>query len=263
MFIEHIFPYVSGVIFLLGLVHKLRQWLTVPAPLPITIFPVPGSLSGRLVVFLKEMLLFNSLYRHNRQLWLFSWTMHITLGLIIVGHITGIYFLGEQFSVLGITKEESRAWSYSLGMTAGVLLVISLVGLLWRRLYQPEVRATSDLPNYVEIGLLAGITLTGIFLRISLAAPDLELIREYLISLIFFHPGDMPNFPWFLWHFILLNILVMYLPYSKLVHGLGGGIIRIMLTELPPEYPTLAGKSPKSSFANPAADSWQPPSQLL
>lgn len=254
LFIEHIFPYVSAAIFLGGIAHKLHQWLTVPSPFPTTIFPAPGSPSARLSVFLKEILLFNNLYRHSRLLWLFSWTMHLSLGLIIVGHIAGIYFLGEQFTLLGISKEGSLALSNFLGMAAGTVLVFSLLGLIGRRLSDKEARATSVPSNYFDLVLLTGIALTGIFLRLSITAPELELIREYLAGLILFRPASIPDSPWFFWHFMLLNILMMYLPYSKLRHWLGGWIVRLMLTEPPPEYPTPAGRSPRSSFAAPVND---------
>lgn len=251
LLIEHLFPYVAAAIFFIGIAYKLRQWLTTPSPFPLTIFPAPGNSSGRLLVFLKEILLFNSLYSHNRLLWLLSWMMHLSLGLIIAGHITGIYFLGKQFTILGMSPEESLALSNSLGMITGVAFIISLLGLLGRRFWDTEAKTTSDFSNYIEIGLLLGIALTGMFLRLSITAPELGLIREYLSSLLLFRPLSIPDSSWFLWHFILINILVIYLPYSKLGHWLGGWIIRLMLTERPPKYPTPAGKPPRSSFAAP------------
>jgi nitrate reductase gamma subunit len=251
----YIFPYVSVAVFLGGIAYKLHQWLTVPSPFPITVFPAPDASSGRQLVFLQEMLLFSSLYLHNRVLWLLSWLMHSSLGLIIAGHITGIYFLGEQFTVCGMSKGTSLALSHFLGMTTGVLFIICLLGLTIRRFYDVEARATSGLSNYIELGLLGSIALTGMGLRFATTAPDLVLIREYMSGLFFFHPASLPNSTWFLWHFSLFNLLVMYLPYSKLMHGLGGGIIRVMLTESPPVYPTAAGKLPRSSFtAAPAYD---------
>ena len=257
----YIFPYVSVALFLAGIAYKLRQWLSVPSPCPITVFPAPGDLSGRLRVFLQEMLLFNSLYLHNRLLWLLSWLMHISLALIIAGHITGIYFLGEQFTVFGTSNGTSLVLSHFLGMITGVLFMMCMLGLTIRRFHDVEARATSGLSNYIELGLLGSIALTGMGLRLTTTAPDLVLIREYISGLLFFHPASMPNSAWFLWHFSLVNLLAMYLPYSKLVHGIGGGIIRIMLTESPPVYPTPVGKLPRSSFAAPANDGQAEPSR--
>lgn len=251
-FVGYIFPYVAAAIFILGIAHKLRRWMAVPLPFHLTAFPVPNNAFGRLLVFLKELLLFNSLFRHNRILWLLSWTMHLSLGLIIVGHILGIYFFREQFTLLGLSKGESRALSHLLGMMSGGAFILSLLALLARRFFDTEARATSDLSSYVELGLLAGIALAGIGLRFDMSRQEFLLIREYMAGLILFRPAAMPGSPWFFWHFFLVNILVMYLPFSRLVHGLGGGITRIMLTESPPIYPTAPGKTPRSTFTGTA-----------
>lgn len=254
--ILNLLPYASAAIFLGGIVYKLVCWLAVPAPFPATVFPVPGSLSDRWSVFLQEILLFKSLYRHNKLLWLLSWMMHGSLALIVAGHIVGIYFFGQQFTVLGFSREASRALSYFSGMAAGTVLIIALFGLMVRRLYDDAARATSDWSNYLEIGLLVGIALTGIGLRLSITGYDFVLIRDYIAGIVLFHPLPIPGSLWFWWHFLLVNILMMYLPYSKLIHGLGGGLMRFMLTESPPEYPT----GPRSGFASTAVHGrFEPP----
>lgn len=242
-FIGHIFPYVAVAIFILGAIYKLRRWLTVAPPFPLTIFPVPRRPGGRLLVVLKEMLLFNSLFRHNRLLWLASWIFHLSLALIIAGHVLGIYTFREQFTLVGLSKAESQMLSHFLGMVTGVVYMIALVLLMGRRFYDREARATSNLISYLELGLLAGIGLTGMGLREVMTKPEFLLIREYMAGLILFRPAVMPGSPWFFWHFFLVNILLMYLPFSRLMHGLGGGIMHLMLTEAPPEYPAAGAGS--------------------
>jgi nitrate reductase gamma subunit len=259
-FIWRILPYVAVAIFLWGIVSKLRRWLAVPSPFPLTAFPVPGSAPGRVLAFLKEMLFFNSLYRHNRLLWLLSWSMHLSLGLIIFGHILGIYYFGQQFTLVGMSKEGSKALSHFLGIAAGVVFIVSLFVLTARRFYDTEARATSNLANYLELGLLLGIGLTGMGLRGTMTGPEFFLIRKYVAGLIMLHPAAMPVSPWFFWHFFFVNILLMYLPYSKLAHWLGGGIMRIMLMEVPPVYPTATDKPPRSCFAGIAGHNRFPPS---
>lgn len=248
-FFWRILPYVAVAIFVRGTAGKLLRWLAVPLPFPLTAFPVPAGAAGRVLMFLKEMLLFNSLYRHNRFLWLLSWSMHLSLGLIIVGHILGIYYFGQQFTLIGMSKEGSKALSHILGVAAGAVFMISLFVLTVRRLYDAEARAASNLANYLELGLLLGIGLTGMCLRGTMTGPEFFLTREYMAGLIMFHPAAIPASPWFFWHFFFVNILVMYLPYSKLAHWLGGGIMRMMLMEAPPVYPTAAGTTLRSTFA--------------
>ena len=248
-FIGCIFPYLAAAFFIVGLSCRLYRWLTVPAPFPLTTFPAPGSSGGRLMVWFKELCLFGSLFRFNKLLWLLGWMMHLALAFIIVGHVFGIYFLGRQFTVIGLDPGTSRVLSHLCGTVAGWVLLISLLALLGRRLSDTEARVTSDVLNYFELALLAAIAFTGLGLRWDTNWREVALVREYVTGLIRLHPALVSVSPWFWWHFSLVNVLVMYLPYSRLVHGLGGGLLRVMLTEPPPVYPTAAGKPLRSPFA--------------
>ena len=245
-FIGYVFPYLTAVLFLAGIIYRLVRWLTVSAPFPLTIFPVPESPGRRRMVWFKELFLFGSLFRHHKLFWLFGWIMHLALGFIIVGHIFGIYFLGRQFTIIGLAPETSRVLSHLFGTVAGWVLIISLLVLLGRRLYDPEARVTSDLLNYFELALLAAIAFTGMKLRWGTNWWEVALVREYVAGLVRLHPVSVSVSPWFWGHFLLVNVLVMYLPHSRLLHGLGGGLLRVMLSEVPPVYPTETGKSSRS-----------------
>lgn len=248
-FIGCLIPYLTAACFIAGLTRKLYRWLTVPLPFPLTTFPVPGSPAGRLMIWFKELFLWASLLRCHKFLWLFGGIMHLALGFISVGHIFGIYFLGEQFTVIGLDRGTSRLLSHLCGTVAGWVLIVSLLVLLGRRLFAPAVRITSDIRNYFELGLLAAIAFTGMELRWNTNWQEVALVREYVAGLVRLHPVIPPVSPWFWWHFLLVNVLLMYLPYSRLVHGLGGGLLRMMLSEPPPVYPTGGGKPLRSPFA--------------
>jgi nitrate reductase gamma subunit len=51
---------------------------------------------------------------------------------------------------------------------------------------------------------------------------DLAETREYFHSLALFSVTAMPGNPWFIAHFLLAQILIMYIPFSKILHF--GGI---------------------------------------
>jgi len=245
-----ILPYVSVAVFILGIIYKLCRWLSIPVPLPITTFPVPKNPASRLGIFLKKLFLFSNLFLENRLLWLLSWMMHLALALIIIGHIVGIYFLGKQFTIFGVSDQASQALSHDLGMAAGILFIVTLVGLAARRLLHPEAKASSLLSNYFELALLLAIALSGMLLRLSLTEAMLLEIRQYLAALFHFQLVPFPHSPSFFWHFVLINILIIYLPFSKLIHGAGGFVIRSLLLEQPPAYPTPEGKPLRSSFTS-------------
>lgn len=247
-FLEVVFPYIAAMIFIMGILYKLRRWLTLPAPFPLTLSPAPAGKYARFKAMLKELLWFDSLFRHNGVLWFLAWTMHLALVLIIVGHIAGIYSFRQQFMLVGMSREGSQALSDLLGTLAGAVFLISLLGLAGRRICQKEARTASGLLNYFELGLLIAIGLTGMELRWTIAKGEFFLIRQYMAGLILLRPAFMPVSPWFLLHFSLVNILIIYLPFSRLIHGLGAGITRLLLTEEVPAYPTAPGRPFRSAF---------------
>jgi nitrate reductase gamma subunit len=236
-FIGQIFPYIAVAVFLLGLVWRVRSWLKVPVPFQITLFPAPHSPTGRVTAVGKEMLLFSSLRRGDDGLWFWAWLMHITLAMIIAGHIIGIYYLTHQFTVIGLTEAASSQVSAFLGIVAGVGFFMALSVLLYRRMAIPEVKRLSDPADYFELCLLLTIVITGMHMR-TVSEVNLPVIREYLGSLIMLRPLPIPQEWIFVSHFFLVNVLMLYFPFSKLVHMTGFIVNRAMLVEAAPNYPT-------------------------
>lgn len=256
---ELFLPYVSVLAFLIGIAYKLGQWLAIPVPLPLTIFPAQHKPAKRVLQFLQELLFFKSMFSHNRLLWGMAWSMHFSLALIIAGHIVGIYYLGGQFTMLGIGEELSQKFSYFLGMASGLWFIGTLAGLLCYRLLSYEIRTITPLSSYLELGLLAGIAITGTVLRFSLSAADLGLTRDYLASLLILRPVKMPDIPLFYWHFLLSNLLIIILPYSRLLHGIGACFTRNMLIQPPPQYSGSSTAASRQYIPPVTSSSWRLP----
>lgn len=246
LFIGQIFPYIAMAVLILGMAWRVRSWLKVPVPFPITIFPAPGTSLGRISAVGKEMLLFSSLRRGDTGLWFWAWVMHVALAMIIAGHIVGIYYVTHQFTLLGLTEQASSRASAIIGSIAGVGLLLALIVLLYRRVAIPEVKRLSDPADYFELLLLLAIVVTGMHMR-TVSEINLPVIREYLGGLIMLHPVAIPPEPIFMSHFFLVNILMIYLPFSKLVHMAGFLVNRAMLVEAPPSYPASSGAAGRSS----------------
>ena len=73
-----IFYFATGVL-LIGLVYKIRQYASVPAPLKIPTTPAPTTKSGVAFRMLKELTIFESLFKSNKPTWLFGWLFHFGL----------------------------------------------------------------------------------------------------------------------------------------------------------------------------------------
>lgn len=238
LFIGQIFPYISAAVFLGGMIWRIRSWLKTPVPFQITLLPASDKLCERMTAVGKEVLLFNSLRRgESQQLWFWAWLMHVTLALILIGHVVGIYFLTQQFTLIGLSPTASTSLSVGLGTVSGVGFFLSLLVLFYRRTAVSEVKRLSDPADFFDLLLLLAIVITGMHMR-TVSPIDLPVIREYLGSLFLLSPLPIPYEPIFISHFFLVNVLLIYIPFSKLVHMAGFFVNRWMLTEPAPSYPT-------------------------
>jgi nitrate reductase gamma subunit len=211
-----ILPYVACAVFLLVLARRTGGWLRRPVPFPLTLVQGRATAGGQAAAATRELLLFAALFRADRRLWLAAWTMHAVLALILVGHVVGIACLGQQFVWLGVTPQTSTVLSHAIGTGAGLVLALCLIGLTWRRGATAELRRLSGVDDYALLLLLLAISATGMALRALAAPADLAAVRTYLAGLLTLHPTALPTLPLFAVHFTLVNLLLLWFPFSKL-----------------------------------------------
>lgn len=247
-FIGQVFPYIAVGVFIAGLAWRVLSWLKVPVPFQLTMFPAPETTAGRIMTVGKQLGLFTSLYNSDRTLWFWAWIMHVSLAMVIGGHIVGIYFLTQQFTLIGMSPSASTLLSETLGTVAGIFLFLSLIVLFYRRTAIPEVKRLSDPADYFDLLLILSVVFTGMHMRMLPAHMNLPAIKAYLGGLISLQPTPIPENFIFVAHFFLVNILLMYFPFSKLVHLVGSVVNRAMLVEAPPVYPTPVGVRRQVNF---------------
>lgn len=254
-FIGQILPYIAGGIFLIGMTCRIVRWLKVPVPFQLTIFPAPKDSAGQMTAIGSEMLFFKSLLRGDKQLWTWAWLLHVSLAAVIVGHIVGIYYLMNQFTLIGLSPAASQTMSMTFGTVAGIVLLLSLLVLFYRRISDPIVKRISDPADFIDLLLILAVVVTGNHMRLPGVHVDLPAIKAYMGSLLTFSPMAIPDNSIFISHFILVNILLIYFPFSKLVHVAGFFVNRAMLVEKAPVYPTPSGTAVRSSFATKSSSS--------
>ncbi len=247
-FIGQVLPYIAAAVFLVGTCLRVAGWLRVPVPFPLTLLPADSTNIGRITAICRENLFFDSLRRGDKWLWLWSWLMHISLVFIIIGHIAGIYYLTKQFTLVGFSAEASASLSALLGTIFGTVFLVSLLVLFYRRITIPEVKRLSDPADYFDLGLLLAIVVTGMYMRLVSDA-DLPAVRAFMAGLLTLHPVPIPQHWVFISHFTLVNILLLYFPFSKLVHMAGSFVNQAMMTQPPPVYPTPPGTNRSVSFS--------------
>jgi len=220
-FVLYALPYITFLVFVLGCGYRLAMWLRSPVPLKIPVTPAPTTRRGIVARYISEILIFRTLFAGDKALWLASWVFHVTLAFVIGGHVVG-FFLSEFVCELrGWTPSEYERFSFIAGGHLGVLILLSLLYLFVRRMQEERVRYISRPGDYFALLLLLAIVITGDCLRFFHSI-RLFVVRDYLVGLITFCGAAAPAAKLFAWHFFLVNALVMYLPFGKLVHA--GGI---------------------------------------
>jgi nitrate reductase gamma subunit len=248
-FAGRILPYIACGVFLTGTILRVAGWLRIGVPFQLTLFPASGDTADRIATVVTEFLLCRSLYREDKLLWLWVWLFHLSLVTVVAGHVLGIYFLRSQFTPIGLSLVTSRLLSSFLGGMTGIVMMVSLSVLLSRRILNPEVRKLSQPENYFELLLLSAIVLSGVLMYLPGFHVDTQAVRAYMGGLISLNPVPFPHSLPFIIHFMLVNMLLLYFPFSRLLHSAGFFVNRAMLAEAPPVYPTPACNAPRSDFA--------------
>ncbi|MEA5112744.1 MAG: respiratory nitrate reductase subunit gamma [Geobacteraceae bacterium] len=243
-------PYSAFIVFFSGTVLRIGGWLKTPVPFQLTLFPVPGYTTGKIRALALDFIFCASLYREDKALWLRVWFFHLSLALIIAGHVAGIFYLRDQFVLVGLSEATSRFLSKLLGGISGIVMMLSLGALIAGRIVNPVVRKLSVPEDFFNLLLIAAIAVSGILMYLPGFHADLPAVRTYMGELIRLRPAALPHSPMFVIHFVLVNMLLLYFPFSRLLHFAGYFVNRSMLLENPPTYPTKEGASPRSTFAS-------------
>lgn len=255
LFYSGICTYVAFAVFLSGGVLRIASWLGKPVPFHLTLFPAPAGRTATLSAVGRELFFFPGLFRENRALWFAVWPFHFSLALILAGHILGISCLRGQFCLFGATEQTSILLSKILGSVAGIILVGSLCALALRRLADPDLRRLTPALAWFDLLLLLAIVLSGFGMYLPSFHADLPAVRAYIGGLLTLRPGPFPSNPLFAIHLTLVNLLLLYFPFSQLMHAAGFFVNRAMLAEAPPHFPTPPGARNRSRFAEPDAQS--------
>jgi len=210
-----VLPYVAVMVFLVGVVYRLLTWQRVPQPGLMTLYPTEGSGFASLA---KEALLFPSLFRGDRTLWLLAWFFHAALALAFIGHlrvVTGL--IDRGLGAFGIGAGGMAMLSAVAGGFAGIVLLATVLLLLGRRLLMARVREISSAPDFVALLLLVAVITTGNLMRLGGSHINLTTTRAWAGSLLALSPTvALP--PAVLLHLFCAELLLLYVAFSKLMH---------------------------------------------
>ena len=218
-FIEIVLFYLAIIVFAVGTVYRLWYWLKTPVPLRINLAPAKKTWKGVVGKIAAEVLLFISLLRSDKQLWVLALAMHVSALIALFGtHFFGLIDAGidlwTPYYIPGAKTIIYVAALFAFPLIAALLL------LLIKRVITKEVRRISIATDYVAIGLILLHVSVGTYMSFFTEL-DLAEVMRWGVGLATFQPylvtGSWP----FVMHCATGFTLFMYFPFSKLFHPIG------------------------------------------
>ena len=200
----------ATVVFIAGLANRIRLFATTPAPLKIPTMPAPTTKSGVAFRLLREVTVFQSLFRANKWIWVFAWIFHVALAVVLLRHLR--YFLEPVPLPI--------VWVQPIGILAGFAMVAGLAGLWARRVVVERIRYITGPSDHLMLALLVAIGLSGMAMKF-VAHTDIVAVKTFFLGLMRLDPQPLPADPILLVHLGLVATLMIVFPFSKLVHAAG------------------------------------------
>ena len=202
--------YLAAAILLGGVGYRVWRYATTPVPLRIPTTPAPLTTPGVVRRMLFEVVLFTSLFKANKWIWLFGWVFHAALLLVLLRHLR--YFTEPVWGWVAAIQP--------FGLYAGFAMVAGLAGLWARRLLVDRVRYISAPSDHLMLALLLAIGLSGLGMK-YVAPTDIVAVKAFFLGLMAFDWQPLPTDPMLLTHLLLVALLMIVFPYSKLLHAPG------------------------------------------
>jgi nitrate reductase gamma subunit len=202
--------YLATGVFVIGLGLKIRGYAKTPAPLKIPTTPAPTTVGGVRWRMAREVVFFESLFKSSKWTWIFGWTFHMALLLVVLRHLR--YFQDPVWLPVVLVQP--------FGTYAGFAMVAGLVGLWARRWLVDRVRYISTPSDHLMLALLLAIGITGLGMRF-VAHTDIVAVKMFVLGLMRLDLQSLPADPVLLVHLALVAVLMLIFPISKLLHAPG------------------------------------------
>jgi len=196
--------------FVLGLGYRIYDYARTPAPLLIPTTPAPTNTGGMLLRMLREITLFESLFKANLWTWAASWVFHISLALVLIRHLR--YFTEPVWFWVALAQP--------FGLYAGLLMVAGLAGLWARRIFVERIRYISTPSDHLMLVLLLSIAGSGLFIKF-ISHTDIIGVKSFILGLMRLDIQALPEDGPLYIHLILVATLILIFPFSKLLHAPG------------------------------------------
>jgi len=189
--------YLAMQVFLGTYVVKALQWMKIkPANAAAydKITPKTFILAALDIIFSRRLLIVNEV------LWIGEWVFHVSFALVMLRHLR--YFLDPVPEWVWFVQP--------LGIIAGYVLPAALGYIAVMKLCIEKKQYVSSY-NFFLLALIFVMSVTGLLMK-NVYHPDIIAIKEFIIGAVTFRFLSAPESPLFIFHFIMVLILVVKLP---------------------------------------------------
>jgi len=202
--------YLSAAVLLVGLAWKIADYARTPAPLLIPTTPAPTTTGGVVLRMLREVALFESLFKANLWTWAAGWVFHVSLALVLIRHLR--YFTEPVWSWVALVQP--------FGLYAGISMVLGLAGLWARRIFVERIRYISTPSDHLMLALLLSIAASGLLMKFF-SHTDIVEVKSFILGMMRFDLQPLPADNLLYVHLLLVATLLLIFPFSKLLHAPG------------------------------------------
>ncbi|MCE9507608.1 MAG: respiratory nitrate reductase subunit gamma [Alphaproteobacteria bacterium] len=152
---------------------------------------------------------------------------HVGILVVLAGHAVGLLTPLWVFEALGISHGFKQVMAMTVGGIFGAICLVGLLMLLYRRLFDARIRATSSWRDIIILVLLLAQLLLGLG-TITVSAQHLdgvEMVKfmNWVQHIVTFQ-ADAAEFvrdvsPIFKAHLILGQLIFLVFPFTRLVHA--------------------------------------------
>ncbi|MBI5435813.1 MAG: respiratory nitrate reductase subunit gamma [Nitrosomonadales bacterium] len=202
--------YLATLLFVVGLLYRIGVYSRTPAPLKIPTTPAPINTGGVVLRMTREVLFFESLFKANLWTWGMGWLFHASLVLVLLRHLR--YFTEPVWAWV--------AFIQPFGVYAGITMLLGLAGLWARRLFVERIRYISTPSDHLLLVLFMAIAASGLLMKF-VAHTDVISVKGFILGLMYFNWQPLPAHPGLYVHLLLVAVLLLIFPISKLLHAPG------------------------------------------
>jgi nitrate reductase gamma subunit len=202
--------YIAAAVLVAGLVARISLYAKTPAPLKIPTTPAPTTTTGVALRMFREVVFFESLFKGNLWTWGLGWLFHLSLALVLLRHLR--YFTEPVWGWVVFIQP--------FGIYAGLAMAAGLAGLWVRRIAVERIRYISTPSDHLMLLLLLLIAASGLMMKF-VTHTDIVAVKAFFLGLMLFDWQPLPADGPLLVHLLLVAMLMIVFPYSKLLHAPG------------------------------------------